>query len=84
MLDIKRFAKLLALAGSDKDYEALAALRKAKAMLRAAKLSFTDVAQSVAVGGGGGQEAERLQKRVAELEEHLFNCSSRSPITSRS
>jgi hypothetical protein len=74
MLDITRFAKLLALAGSDMDGEALAALRKANAMLRAAKLSFTDVAQSVAVGNGVGQEAERLQKRVAELEEHLFNC----------
>ena len=32
------------------------------------------LAQFVAVGGGGGQEAERLQKRVAELEDRLFNC----------
>jgi len=41
MLDISRFAKILALAGSDKDGEALAALRKAQKMLHAAKLSFT-------------------------------------------
>jgi hypothetical protein len=44
MLDIVRFTKVLALAGSDMDGEALAALRKVRAMLGAANLSFTDVA----------------------------------------
>jgi hypothetical protein len=71
MLDITRFAKVLALAGSDIDGEALAALRKVKAMLSAANLSFTDVAQSLATGGGSGHEADRLRKRVADLENQL-------------
>ncbi|PGH58021.1 hypothetical protein CRT60_08670 [Azospirillum palustre] len=40
-----RFAKVLALAGSDQDGEALAALRKAQGMLKAAGMTFTDVSQ---------------------------------------
>jgi hypothetical protein len=71
MLDITRFSKVLALAGSNIDGEALAALRKAKAMLSAANLSFTDLAQSVAGGGGGGHEADRLRKHIADLEDRL-------------
>jgi hypothetical protein len=68
MLDITRFTKVLALAGSNADGEALAALRKARAMLRAANLSFTDVAQSVAAGRGGGHEADSLRRRLAEAD----------------
>ncbi|SMF90885.1 hypothetical protein SAMN02982917_0027 [Azospirillum oryzae] len=44
-LDTDRFAKVLALAGSDHDGEALAALRKARGMLQTAGMTFTDVAQ---------------------------------------
>ena len=70
MLGISRFAKILALAGSDKDGEALAALRKAQKMLHAAKLSFTDVAQSFEAGrhGSSGSDADRLQRRLADAE----------------
>ena len=63
----------MALVDSDKEGVALAALDKTKAMLRAAKWSFTDIAQLV-VAGAGEHEAERLQERVADLEDHLFNC----------
>lgn len=44
-LDFDKLGKLLALAGSDYDGEAVAAVRKANAMLRASGLSFTDVAE---------------------------------------
>lgn len=44
-LDTARLAKLLALAGSDHDGEALAALRKAGDLLKAAGMSFTDLGQ---------------------------------------
>src|ERR1700684_2955981 len=71
MLDITRFSKVLALAGSNIDGEALAALRKARAMLSAANLSFTDVAQALPSGGGSGHEADRVRKRVADLEKRI-------------
>jgi len=67
MLDIARFAKVLALAGSSSDGEALAALRKARSMLAAAKMSFTDVAQSLDTGWNGGGDAE-LRRRLAAAE----------------
>jgi hypothetical protein len=44
MLDIDRFTKVLALAGSNHDGEALAALRKARSMLASAKLLSGDLA----------------------------------------
>ena len=44
-VDFEKLGKVLALAGSDQDGEALAALRKAGGMLKAAGLSFTDLAQ---------------------------------------
>ncbi len=44
-LDVARLAKLLALAGSDQDGEALAALRKASALLKGAGKTWTDIAQ---------------------------------------
>jgi len=46
-VDYERLGKVLALAGSDQDGEALAALRKAGGMLKAAGLSFTDIAQKL-------------------------------------
>lgn len=78
MLNTARFTKILALAGSDRDGEALSALRKARAMLTDAGLTFTDVAQSVGKTGGrhGHQtaEAEALKRRllVAEFERDAF------------
>jgi hypothetical protein len=70
MLNISCFAKILALAGSDKDGEALAALRKAQKMLHAAHLSFTDVAQSFEAGrhGSSGSDADHLRRCLAEAE----------------
>ncbi|MEI8396501.1 MAG: DUF2786 domain-containing protein [Rhodospirillaceae bacterium] len=46
-LDFTKLGKVLALAGSDQDGEALAALRKAGGMLKAAGMSFTDVAEKL-------------------------------------
>jgi hypothetical protein len=70
MLDISRFTKVLALAGSNVDGEALAALHTAHKMLRAANLSFTDVAQSFGSGVkvGGHDELVRLRVRLAQAE----------------
>jgi hypothetical protein len=67
MLDIVLFAKVLALAGSDVDGEAIAALHKARSMLAAAKMSFTDVAQSLGKGGTGGSDAD-LRRRLTAAE----------------
>jgi hypothetical protein len=67
MLDIVLFAKVLAIAGSDVDGEAIAALRKARSMLAAAKMSFTDVAQLLDTSGNGGSDAD-LRRRLAVAE----------------
>jgi DNA-directed RNA polymerase specialized sigma24 family protein len=77
MLNTERFTKILALAGSDRDGEALSALRKARAMLTEAGLTFTDVAQSVGKSGRHGHqtvEAEALKRLllVAEFERDAF------------
>jgi hypothetical protein len=74
MFNIERFAKVLAVAGSDKDGEALSALRKARSMLADAGLTFTDVAQSIGKAGGhhgrqsGDTEALRGLLLVTEIE----------------
>jgi hypothetical protein len=69
MLDISRFVKVLALAGSNADGEALAALRTAQRMLRAANMSFTDIAQSLENGvpvTNTGDELARLRLELAD------------------
>ncbi len=72
MLNTERFTKILALAGSDRDGEALSALRKARAMLTEAGLTFTDVAQSIGKTGyrHGRQtaEAETLRQLLVAVE----------------
>jgi hypothetical protein len=71
MLDISRFAKVLALAGSPADGEALAALRKARSMLTAAGMSFTDLANQLAHAQGGGARSpvRTLRRSRAEIAE---------------
>jgi hypothetical protein len=71
MLDIARFIKVLALAGSNVDGEALASLRTAQKMLRASNKSFTDVAQclenGVPLNGSGGTgELGRLRVEIGD------------------
>jgi transcriptional regulator with XRE-family HTH domain len=77
MLDKERFAKVLALAGSDIDGEALAAIRKARKMLQTANMSFTDIARSFGSGGraSGGESGEltRLRVRLADAEALVRN-----------
>lgn len=46
-LNTDKLAKLLALASSSNDAEALSALRKASGMLKSANMSFTDIAEKV-------------------------------------
>jgi hypothetical protein len=70
-LDIKRFAKVLALLGSDQDGEAAAALAQAKAMLRKDKRSFTDLAQFVLVGAEREHEADHLRNALRTLRTTL-------------
>jgi hypothetical protein len=81
MLDITRFTKVLALAGSNMDGEALAALRKAKALLSAANLSFTDVAQLLAAGTDSKFEADYLRAHITELEQELKELRGAPPGT---
>jgi hypothetical protein len=74
MLNTDRFAKVLALAGSNMDGEALSALRKVRSMLAGAGLSFTDVAQSIGkTGGHSGHSAEidSLRRRLRGAETDL-------------
>jgi transcriptional regulator with XRE-family HTH domain len=79
MFDHARFAKVLALAGSDADGEALAALRKARDMLRAADLSFTHVAQTFAAGTvRDTTETQYLRQHLATAER--FNRMLQSRI----
>ena len=78
-LNTKQFCKVLALAGSDRDGEALSALRRAHKMLAAAGLSFTDVAQSIGKTGGHRPrehdgEAEALRQELTETEVELDLC----------
>ena len=75
-LDIEKFDKVLALASSDRDGEALAALRKARAMLSEAGLSFRDIAaapKTVPSPKTQPQErpSEHLGLRVVILEKAL-------------
>lgn len=69
MFDYMRLAKVLALAGSDADGEALAALRKAKIMLQAENLSFTHIAEALAAKSGqSATEAKYLHQHLATLQ----------------
>lgn len=68
MLDHVRLAKVLALAGSDADGEALAALRKVSDMLRAENLSLTHLAQWIAAGPPSSSGTQHLRRRVATVE----------------
>jgi hypothetical protein len=77
MLNTDRFAKVLALAGSNMDGEALAALRKARVMLADAGLSFIDLALSIGKAGGHpghSGEVERLRRQLVLAEVDLDVC----------
>ena len=72
MLDRERFAKVLALAGSDVDGEALAAIRKARQLLHAATMSFTDIARSL----GNGTEASDARNELARVRVRLADAEA--------
>lgn len=56
-IDYDKLAKILSLAGSDSDGEALAALRRVRALLAAQGMSFTDLAERLRQGGGERKSA---------------------------
>jgi hypothetical protein len=60
-LDLIRLGKLLSLAGSDNESEAIAAVRKLKAHLSAEGLSFTDLGQRLI--GQAGKRSDGGQKK---------------------
>ena len=71
-MDVQRLAKILALAASDNDSEALHALRTAKRLLEAAGQDF--VALSARLGGGDAEQAaelEALENAVFDLRNEL-------------
>ena len=73
-LDIDKFDKVLALASSDRDGEALAALRKARHMLSAAGLTFRDIAAAPKTTSPPQQQSrpnEHLGLKVVILERAL-------------
>ena len=77
MSNTDRFLKVLALAGSNIDGEALSALRKARTMLIDAGLSFTDLAQSIGKIGGAAVnrgEVESLRRRLRTAEMEVSVC----------
>lgn len=67
-MDVQRLAKVLALAASDNDAEALHALRTAGRLLEAAGLDFVALASRLA-GGGPVVSATRLE----DLEDTVFD-----------
>ena len=89
MLNTERFIKVLTLAGSDRDGEALSALRQARRMLAAAGLSFTDIAQSIGKTGGHhpreqDSETEALHQLLVVTEVELDCAAVSSSSTSAS
>ena len=75
-LDIEKFDKILALASSDRDGEALAALRKARPMLNEAGLTFRDIATAPKTvprrqPAAPGAPTEHLGLKVVILESAL-------------
>lgn len=65
-MNFDKLAKVLALAGSDNDSEALEALRKARRMLTAAGLDFVDVASAMQ------EQPADLYDTLEELEETVL------------
>ncbi len=66
-LDVDRFCKVLALAGSASDGEALSALRRARAMLADSGLSFTDIAARLGQSNDKQNAADRARADLASL-----------------
>jgi DNA-binding transcriptional MerR regulator len=66
-LDMDRFCKVLALAGSGSDGEALAALRRARAMLADGGLSFTDIAARLNRSNDKQNAADKARADLASL-----------------
>src|SRR4051794_9338743 len=91
-LDRDRLLKVMALAESDADAEALAALRKARELARAAGLSLSDALAGPRFGNflaraslrQLGGEVRRSRDRLADLEQRLAReTAERARATSR-
>ena len=76
-MDLEKFAKVLALAGSSNDMEALAALRRARQMLAADDMDFIDVVDSlVSIPTGDAEVIEELEATILELRGEIRDLKS--------
>ena len=73
-LHLERFAKVLALAGSDKDGEALSALRQAKRMLAGVGMSFTDLSLLIGAGDAPSEDVMSLRWQLIVAEAEIARC----------
>lgn len=69
-MDVQKLAKVLALAASDNDSEALHALRTAKRLLDGHGADFVELARRLAEGGSG-RDAEALEDAVFDLRNEI-------------
>jgi DNA repair ATPase RecN len=74
-IDYDKLSKILSLAGSDSDGEALAALRRAQAQLAAHGMSFTDLAERLR--RGGGEPSSVWHKAAEQLGAYLRERTAR-------
>lgn len=81
-LDRDKLIKILMLSTSDSDGEALACLRKATAMMKAAKISWQELLEGGG-GNGGSREVNRL-KDLVRITEEKFNLMRRAKERYRS
>lgn len=72
-MDARKLAKVLAMAASDNEVEAVHALRMARRLLGAQGVDFVEVARRVAQGGPSPAEAGSAQARCEDLEDALFD-----------
>lgn len=74
-IDYDKLSKILSLAGSDSDGEAMAALRRAQAQLAAHGMSFTDLAERLR--RGGGEPSSVWHKAAEQLGDYLRERAAR-------
>ena len=66
---LQKLAKLLALASSDNDAEALGALRAAARLLRSLGLDWNDVANLIVASGGNGSHSARSHEWYRAMDD---------------
>lgn len=72
-MDAQKLAKILAMAASDNEVEAVHALRMARRLLAGSGVDFVEVARRVADGGIQPANAGSAQARIEDLEDAVFD-----------